>query len=246
MAKLTWDEESVRRYETGISNVVVYPYIDADKVSYIVPALGAGVSIAGYKGYAWDGVTGITESPSGAEASAVYADNIKYFNLISDEELGLTLEAVQYPEEFEKCDGTEELVAGVKIGQQSRIPFGLSYLTKVMNANGVEIGQTLHIVWNALAAPSEKAYSTVNESPENMTFSWTLTTTKVPVEGTETKFKPISHLEVNLMNGANPHMLLMALIHGDDNIPVSPDSQDVKMSAMLPSPSDILKYMDRL
>lgn len=246
MAKLTWDEESVRRYETGISNVVVYPYIDADKVSYIVPALGAGVSIAGYKGYAWDGVTGITESPSGAEASAVYADNIKYFNLISDEELGLTLEAVQYPEEFEKCDGTEELVAGVKIGQQSRIPFGLSYLTKVMNANGVEIGQTLHIVWNALAAPSEKAYSTVNESPENMTFSWTLTTTKVPVEGTETKFKPISHLEVNLMNGANPHTLLMALIHGDDNIPVNPDSQDVKMSAMLPSPSDILKYMDRL
>lgn len=246
MAKLTWDEESVRRYETGISNVVVYPYIEADKVSYVTPSLGTGVSISGYKGYAWDGVTGITESPSGAEASAVYADNIKYFNLISDEELGLTLEAVQYPEEFEKCDGTEELVAGVKIGQQSRIPFGLSYLTKVMNANGVEIGQTLHIVWNALAAPSEKAYSTVNESPENMTFSWTLTTTKVPVEGTETKFKPISHLEVNLMNGANPHTLLMALLHGSDNIPVDPEHQSEKMSAMLPSPSDILKHMTGL
>jgi len=180
MAKLTWDEESVRQYETGIDHMVVYP----------------AVSGAYPKGYAWSGVTGFTESPSGAEATAVYADNIKYLNLISAEELGGTLEAIQYPEEFEQCDGTAELVAGVKIGQQPRKAFGLVYRTKVADANGVDKGYVLHLIWNALAAPSEKAYATVNDSPENMTFSWTLTTTKIPVNGYESTYKPVSHMEI--------------------------------------------------
>ena len=181
MAKLTWDEESVRHYETGIDHMVLYPAVNG--------AYPAGV--------AWSGITGFTESPSGAEATAVYADNIKFLNLISAEELGATLEAIQYPEEWELCDGTASLVAGVKIGQQPRKPFGLAYRTKIADSNGIDIGYTLHIIWNALAAPSEKAYSTVNDSPENMTFSWTLTTTKIPVNGYEDTYKPISHMEIN-------------------------------------------------
>lgn len=181
MAKLVWDKETDRYYETGISNLAIYPIDDGEYPT----------------GYAWSGVTAVTESPSGAEASAVYADNIKYLNLVSEEELGLTLEAIRYPEEFEECDGTAELVGGVKIGQQPRKAFGMAYKTKVGNSNGAEIGEILHVVWNCLAAPSEKAYSTVNESPENMTFSWTLTTTKLKVEGWEDTLKPISHLEVD-------------------------------------------------
>lgn len=180
MAKLTWDEESVRQYETGIDHMVVYP-----AVSGTYP-----------KGYAWSGVTAFTESPSGAEATAVYADNIKYLNLISAEELGATLEAIQYPEEFEQCDGTAELVAGVKIGQQPRKAFGLVYRTKIADSTGNDKTYVLHLIWNALAAPSEKAYATVNDSPENMTFSWTLTTTKIPVAGYTDTYKPVSHMEI--------------------------------------------------
>ena len=183
MAALTWDEESVRQYETGVDHVVVYPY---NSTNGTYPA-----------GYAWSGMTGITESPSGAEATAVYADNIKFLNMISAEELGATLEAITYPEEFEQCDGTAELVQGVKIGQQPRKAFGLAYRTKICDLNGVDIGYTIHILYNCLAAPSEKAYSTVNDSPENMTFSWSVTTTKIPVEGYENTYKPISHIEID-------------------------------------------------
>lgn len=183
MAKLTWDEESVRHYETGVSNMVVFPY-DSSNGTYP-------------KGYAWSGITGFTESPSGAEATAVYADNIKFLNLISEEELGATLEAITYPEEFEECDGTATLVAGLKIGQQPRKPFGLAFKTKVCDANGIDIGYTIHLIYNCLAAPSEKAYSTVNDSPENMTFSWSITTTKIPVNGYEDTYKPVSHIEID-------------------------------------------------
>ena len=217
MAKLTWDEEAVRQYETGISSVAVYP-------------ISSGTYPAGY---AWSGMTGITESPSGAEATATYADNIKYLNLISDEELGLTLEALFYPEEFEQCDGTAELVQGVKIGQQPRKAFGLAYKTKICDSNGADIGYTLHLVWNALAAPSEKGYSTVNDSPEAMTFSWTLTTTKIPVNGYESTYKPISHMEID-SRYANASKLttLEGKLFGTANSP-----------AYLPLPGDVITSM---
>ena len=183
MAKIVWDQTGERFYETGIDHGVLYPY-NTSNSSYD-------------NGVAWNGLTAVNHSPEGAEANDTYADNIKYLNLISAEELGATLEAIQYPEEWELCDGTASLVAGVKIGQQPRKPFGLVYRTKIADSNGIDIGYTIHIVWNALAAPSEKAYSTVNDSPENMTFSWTLTTTKIPVTNYEDTYKPISHMEIN-------------------------------------------------
>lgn len=225
MSKLEWDDEAVRQYETGISHVAIYPYdssVEEPEEGYVA-------------GYAWSGITGITESPSGAEATAVYADNIKYLNLMSEEELGLTVEAINYPEAFEKCDGTASLVAGVKIGQQSRIPFGMGYKTKKCDSNGNDIGEILHLVWNALAAPSEKAYSTVNDSPENMTFSWTLTTTKVKFSDDTLGLKPISHLEIDssIVN-ADFWAALDALLFGSTST-----------SAMFPKdPSEIFALYD--
>lgn len=208
MAALTWDEESVRQYQTGVDHMVVYP-----------------INNGAYPmGYAWDGITAFTESPSGAEATGVYADNIKYLNLVSDEELGATLEALQSPEAFDACDGTASLVAGVKIGQQPRKAFGLAYRTKICDSNGAEKGYTLHLIWNCLAAPTEKSYSTVNDSPENMTFSWSITTTKIPVAGYETTYKPISHMEIvsTEANSTKLTTLETALFGGQGSDPYLP------------------------
>ncbi len=167
MPKLQWDKAGERRYETGVDHGVLYP----------------AVSGAYPKGVAWNGLTTVTESPSGAEASPQYADNIKYLNLVSAEEFGGTIEAFMYPDEFEACDGTKELVPGVTIGQQSRQQFGLAYRTKVGNdTEGQDFAYKIHLVYGALAAPSEKAYATVNDSPEAISLSWEFTTTPVEVE----------------------------------------------------------------
>lgn len=169
MSKLVWDEVGKRTYETGVKQGVLYP---------------AQISGAYSKGVAWNGLTAVTESPSGAEASPQYADDIKYLNLISAEEFGATIEAFTYPDEFAVCDGSVEIVPGVMIGQQSRKSFGLSYRTTMGNdTDGIDHGYKLHLVYGALAAPSEKAYATINDSPEAITFSWELTTTPVSVEG---------------------------------------------------------------
>jgi hypothetical protein len=167
MAPLTWDQIGERLYETGVDHGVLY-----------IPD-AAGVY---NKGYAWNGLTTVTESPSGAEASPQYADNIKYLNLISAEEFGGTIEAFTYPEEFGQCDGSAIPAAGVIIGQQGRKMFGLSYRTKVGNdVDGVDFGYKLHLIYGCQAAPSEKAYATINDSPEALSFSWDITTTPVPV-----------------------------------------------------------------
>lgn len=168
MAKLVWDKTGERLYETGVKNGVLYVYEGG--------TYGAGV--------AWNGLTAVTESPSGAEATPLYADDIKYLNLLSAEEFGATIEAYTYPEKFMECDGSAELAKGVYIGQQSRKPFGLVYKTTLGNdvANN-EYGYKLHIIYNALAAPSEKAYASINDSPETVTFSWEVTTTPVEVTG---------------------------------------------------------------
>lgn len=168
MAKLLWDQDGQKLFETGVSNGVLY--------------VKSGVSYG--TGVAWNGLTAVTESPSGAEANPLYADNIKYLNLISAEEFGATVEAYTYPDEFGACDGSAELTPGVIIGQQGRKPFGLSYKTLLGNdSDGTSYGYKLHIIYGALAAPSEKAYATVNDSPEAITFSWELTTTPVSVNG---------------------------------------------------------------
>ena len=179
MAALTWDDVGDKLYETGVDHGVLY-LPDASGVYNT--------------GFAWNGLTTVTESPTGAEPSAQYADNIKYLNLVSAEEFGGTIEAFTYPEEFAQCDGTELPSPGVALGQQIRKMFGMSYRTKVGNdVDGMDFGYKLHLLYGALAAPSEKAYATVNDSPEAISFSWDISTTPVPV----TDYKPTSLIVVD-------------------------------------------------
>ena len=169
MAKLVWDQSGQKFFETGVSNGVLY--VSDGQGGYL-------------KGVAWNGLTSVAENPSGAESNPVYADNIKYLNIISAEEFGATIEAYTYPDEFMECDGSAQVVAGVNIGQQARKSFGISYRTRVGNdVAGDNLGYKIHVIYNCQAAPSGKTYSTVNESPEAITFSWEVTTTPVPVEG---------------------------------------------------------------
>lgn len=179
MARLEWDKTGERLYETGISNGVLYP----QEAGGIYP-----------KGVAWNGLTAVTESPSGAEPTPLYADNIKYLTLMSVEEFGFSIEAYMYPDEFKKCNGEGSLVTGVTIGQQKRNAFGMSYKTILGNdVDGDAHGYKLHLVYGALAAPSEMAHNTVNDSPEAATMSWECSTTPVSVNG----FKPTSHLVID-------------------------------------------------
>jgi len=169
MVALTWDQVGERLYETGVEKGVLY-----------IPN-GSGVYDTGF---AWNGLTAVTEAPSGAEATPLYADNIKYLNLTSAEEFGATIEAYTYPEEFGQCDGTSTPQPGVLLGQQGRSTFGLSYKTALGNdLIGTDYGYKLHLVYGCLAAPSEKAYATVNDSPEAITFSWEVSTTPAAVTG---------------------------------------------------------------
>ena len=169
MAKLVWDQAGQKFFETGVSNGVLY--VSDGQGGYL-------------KGVAWNGLTSVAENPSGAESNPVYADNIKYLNIISAEEFGATIEAYTYPDEFMECDGSAQVVAGVNIGQQARKSFGISYRTRIGNdVAGDNLGYKIHVIYNCQAAPSGKTYSTVNESPEAITFSWEVTTTPVPVEG---------------------------------------------------------------
>lgn len=179
MSKLVWDSTGDRLYETGVKNGVLYPIDEVGTYS---------------KGVAWNGLTAVTESPSGAESNPLYADDIKYLDLKSVEEFGGTIEAYMYPDEFAECDGSAELAAGVKIGQQKRKVFGLCYRTTLGNdVKGDDYGYKLHIVYGAVASPSERGYTTMNDSPEAITMSWEFTTTPVSVEG----FRPTAHLEID-------------------------------------------------
>lgn len=179
MSRITWDNAGERYYETGVKMGVLYPIQTGGVYN---------------KGVAWNGLTAVTESPSGAEATPLYADDIKYLNLMSNEEFGATIEAYTYPDEFAECDGSAALTEGVMIGQQKRKTFGLCYRTTVGNdADGNDYGYKLHLVYGCLAAPSEKAFSTINDSPEAITFSWEISTTPVNVTG----FKPTSQITID-------------------------------------------------
>lgn len=213
MSKLVWDKVGERFFETGVNKGVLYPQEGG----------------AYPKGVAWNGLTAVTESPSGAEASPLYADNIKYLNLMSAEEFGATVEAYTYPEEFAACNGEVELTAGVSIGQQKRIPFGMSYQTKVGNDVDSELGYKIHLIYGAQAAPSEKAYATVNDSPEAITFSWELTTTPVEVPG----FKPTASLVVDSTKVAPEKLAaLEAVLYGTE-----------AEEARLPLPAEVLELV---
>lgn len=179
MSKIVWDKTGERLYETGVDRGVLY-MLQEDNT------YGAGVP--------WNGLVSVSESPSGAEASPVYADNTKYLNMISVEEFGASVEAYMYPDEFAECDGTAEITKGVYIGQQSRKTFGMSYRTKIGNdVLGDELGYKIHLIYGAKASPSEKSYQTVNDSPEAMTLSWELTTTPINVTG----FKPTATVTID-------------------------------------------------
>ena len=179
MSKLVWDQDTERLYQTGVKNCVLY-------------VRGSGGDYP--NGVAWNGITGITESPSGAEATALYADDIKYLNLISNEDFGATVTAYMYPDEFAECDGSAEIADGVIVGQQPRKTFGLCYKTTLGNdTEGNAYGYMLHLIYGASASTSERAYSTINDSPEAIEFSWELTTTPVNVTGK----KPTACLTIN-------------------------------------------------
>lgn len=181
MAKLVWDEAGKHIYETGVSKGVLY-------VMSNTPGTYE-------KGVAWNGLSSVSESPTGAEVSAIYADNIKYLNLMSREEFEGSIEAYTYPDEFMACDGSAspENAKGFVVGQQDRKTFAFCYQTKVGNDLNPEAGYKIHIIYGALASPSERSYETVNDSPEAMTFSWDITTTPVAVTG----FKPTAHVELD-------------------------------------------------
>lgn len=200
MAKLVWDQTGERFYETGVKNGVLYPQSTGGTYP---------------KGVAWNGLTAVTQSPSGAEASPLYADDIKYLNLYSTEEFAATVEAYTYPDEFAECDGSAELATGVSIGQQSRKSFGMVYKTVLGNdVDNNKHGYKIHIIYGAMAAPSEKAYATINDSPEAITFSWELSTTPVSVDG----FNPTSYLEIDSTKVESTKLAaLEAKLFGDEN-----------------------------
>ena len=211
MSKLTWDASGERLYETGVKQGVLY----------VMGSNGYG------NGVAWNGLTAITESPSGAESTPLYADDIKYLDLRSTEEFGATIEAYTYPDEFAACDGSASLADGVSIGQQARKMFGLCYRTTVGNdTDGTDHGYKLHLIYGATASPSEKAYETINDSPEAITFSWEITTTPVSVTG----FKPTASITIDSTK-ADPTCLaaLEAKLYGGENSePTLPLPDEVK------------------
>lgn len=224
MSKLKWDQTGEKYYETGVKQGVLY----------LPDATGA------YKtGVAWNGLTAVTESPSGAEATPLYADDIKYLNLMSTEEFGATIEAYTYPEEFAECDGSASIADGVYIGQQPRKTFGLCYRTTLGNdTENNDYGYKLHLIYGALAAPSEKAYATINDSPEAITFSWEVTTTPVAVEG----FKPTASVTIDSTKVDKTKLAaLEEILYGKDGTGES----DTGVAPRLPLPDEVATLMGK-
>nr|DAV24889.1 MAG TPA: tail tube protein [Bacteriophage sp.] len=216
MSKLVWDQTGDRLYETGVRQGVLYPIDSTGKYP---------------KGVVWNGLTTVTETPSGAEATALYADDIKYLNLMSTEELGGTIEAYTYPDEFAECDGSAAIATGVYIGQQPRKAFGLCYRTTLGNdVESNEYGYKLHLVYGALASPSEKSYETINDSPDAITFSWEYSTTPVNVTG----HKPTASIVIDSTKiEENKLVALEKVLYGDTDA-----------EARLPLPDEVVEILN--
>ena len=211
MAKIKWDADGTRKFHAGVSHGVVYPKAD-----------GSGYG----KGAAWNGLTGVTESPSGAEPNDLWADNQKYARLISGEDYSFTIEAYMYPEEFEACDGLAAPVKGARIGQQKRKAFGFSWQTKVGNDQDADLGYIIHVVWNATAQPSEKSHETMNDSPDAETFSWECDTVPVNVTG----YKAAAVMELDSTELTEKQMKAVEdLLYGTESAEVT-----------LPTPDDLI------
>lgn len=223
MSKLVWDQTGERLYETGVDRGVLYLLDNSNKYS---------------TGVAWNGLTAVTESPSGAEATDLYADNIKYLSMRSAETFGATIEAYTYPDEFGECDGSAEIATGVIIGQQARKTFGLCYRTVVGNdVNGNDHGYKLHLIYGATASPSEKGYATISDSPEAITFSWEVTTTPVNVEG----FKPTACLTIDSTKAnATDLASLEEILYGKD---AGAEGTPAAVEPRLPLPDEVAEIM---
>lgn len=224
MFNLEWDKTGERKYETGVDRGVLYKNTE-------VGAYGDGV--------AWNGLTAVNERPSGAEPTAIWADNIKYLNMISAEEFAATIEAYMSPPEFDECDGTYEPAPGITIGQQNRKSFGFSYRTRVGNdQDGQDYGYTIHLIYGCRAATSERNYSTINENPDAMTLSWEVSTTPVAVKG----YKPTSHLKINSLT-TDPEKLaqLEEIIYG--KAATTGDSAAPAVPARLPLPDEVIELV---
>lgn len=214
MSRLVWDNTGERLYETGVKRGVLYPAVNGTYP----------------KGVVWNGLTSVSESPSGADANPIYADDIKYLELRSAEEFGATVEAYMYPEEFAICDGSAAVASGVIIGQQTRKPFGLCYRTILGNdTENDAYGYKLHLIYNAMASPSERSYQTVNDSPEAITFSWELTTTPLAVDG----YKPTASMIIDSTKAdATKLAALEDILYGTEN-----------EDARLPLPGEVIELM---
>lgn len=222
MSRIKWNETGTKTYETGVDRGVLYPMSSNGTYPLGVP---------------WQGLTAVSESPSGAEASPIYADNNKYLNLVSTEEFGASVEAYTYPDEFAECDGSAEPTTGVVIGQQNRKTFGLCYRTLIGNdVENTEYGYKIHLVYGALAAPSEKSYQTVNDSPEAATFSWEISTTPVAVTG----FKPTATVVIDSTKvDAAKLAAFEDVIYGKDAVGENP-----AVVARLPLPNEVITLLN--
>lgn len=223
MAKIVWDKTGERFYETGVDHGVLYPVQTGGLYN---------------KGVAWNGLTSVSESPSGAESTAIYADNIKYLNLLSAEEFGATIEAYTYPDEFAECDGSATPTPGLTIGQQSRKTFGLCYRTMIGNdVDGQEHGYKLHLIYGCQASPSEKGYQTINDSPEAITFSWEITTTPVNVTG----YKATACLTIDSTKVDSTKLAaLEEVLYGKDG---SPEPTTGGVDPRLPLPDEVIEML---
>ena len=220
MSKLVWDKTGERLYETGVEKGVLYPFKEG--------AYSGGV--------VWNGLTSVSESPSGGEPTALYADDIKYLELMSTEEFGATIEAYMYPDEFMPCDGSAEISKGVVIGQQKRSTFGLSYVTKIGNdTDGSDYGYKIHLIYGAKAKPSEKGYETINDSPDAVTLSWEISTT--PVEVSAKGFKPTASVTIDSTKvKADELAALEKILHGTD---AGPSGTPAATEPRLPLPDEL-------
>lgn len=223
MGRIVWDKTGERFFETGVDHAVLYPIQTGGLYN---------------KGVAWNGISSISESPSGAEASAIYADNIKYLNLVSAEEFGCSIEAYTYPDEWGECDGSATPTPGVVIGQQNRKMFGLSYRTKIGNdVDGSDHGYKLHLVYGGQASPSERAYSTINDSPEAIAFSWEVTTTPVAVSG----YKPTACLTIDSTKvDAEKLAALEDILYGQD---AGAEGTPAAVDPRLPLPDEVIELL---
>lgn len=230
MSKIIWDEIGEHRYETGVDHGVLYQVTSAGKYT---------------GGVAWNGLTSASESPSGAEASKQYADNMNYLTLYSAEEFGMTIEAFTYPDEFEQNDGSAAPVAGLNIGQQPRKSFGLSYRTKIGNdVAGDDYGYKLHLVYGCRAAPSERGYSTINDSPEAITFSWEISTTPVTISGYEpSALLTIDSTKFTEADDKAKLALLEKVLYGQDTDSEASPAIEAT-AATLPLPDVVIKILN--